>query len=105
MTRPELLAAWTAEAEGLRSWGQDPAARLLERCIAEVQAVEASSERLVDYREAASLSGYSVAQLRRLVRAGRLRDHANTGPTMLAVSELPRKPCPSRPLTLSPRGS
>lgn len=91
MTPAELSALWREQADAYDRDGATAQAAVLRRVAAELEAAESPREHLVGYSEAAQLSGYSTSQLRRLVRAGRLRDHADTGPTRLAVSELPRK--------------
>ena len=100
MTLTELSSRWREQADAYDRDGATAQASVLRRVADELEAAESPHERLVGYSEAAQLSGYSASQLRRLVRAGRLRDHADTGPTQLAVSELPRKAARALPLTL-----
>jgi hypothetical protein len=106
VTHGELSALWREQADNYERDGARAQAAVLRRVADELDAAEGPRERLVGYAEAALLSGYSASQLRRLVRAGRLRDQADHGPTQLAVSELPRKaPRPERPLPLTLRRS
>jgi hypothetical protein len=92
VTTGELVARWRDEAALYARDGM-PGAALLRRVADELEAALGTpDERLVPYAEAAAVSGYSVAHLRRLVRRGVLRDQATTGPTLLAIRDLPLKP-------------
>lgn len=89
----DLTSRWRAEADVLRRRGCEDAARLLEGCAAELEASRhAEASELLTLNEAALLSGYSVATLRRLIGEGALRDMAPSGSPMVRRGDLPKKP-------------
>lgn len=91
---PHTLAEhWRADAATLRRRGCLEAARLLESCADELDQVLAAGENeAVSLAEAARVSGYSPAHLRRLIADGQLRNVAEKGPTRVRRGDLPRKP-------------
>jgi hypothetical protein len=94
---PEALAAlvrqWRHEAELLRRRGAQEPATALASCADELEVRLADWEREpVSLEEAARLSGYSVAHLRRLLADGVLDNVAANGGTLLRRGDLPRKP-------------
>lgn len=93
MTGATLIATWRTEADVLRRRGQASAAELLEGCADELARVVAAGEgEQMTLSEAALLSGYSVAHLRRLIAEGDLRNVATEGRPMVRRGDLPRKP-------------
>lgn len=93
MTLAELVARWRSEAEALERRGCVEAARLLTSCADEAEAALAGADaEPLPLAEAAKVSGYSVAHLRRLISVGLLRDVAERGAPRVRRGDLPRKP-------------
>ena len=93
MTFAELAAGWREDAAVLRRRGADGAATLLEGCAEELDAVQRENQAApVTLAEAALLSGYSIAHLRRLISDGTLRNVSEDGRVRVRAGDLPRKP-------------
>lgn len=88
-----LVARWRMNAAVLRSYGAPGHARLLERLAADLEAeLRAESAAVVNLADAVHLSGYTRGHLRRLLRAGQLRNLGSDIAPRFTASDLPRKP-------------
>lgn len=97
MTLAQLATSWRSDAETLRRRGCEEAARLLATCADELdEARSAGDDEPLSLADAAQVSGYSRAHLRRLLADGALRDVAARGAPRLRRGDLPRKPGPRR---------
>lgn len=98
---PEQLAeTWRSEADTLRRRGCDSQARLLESLAGDLEAALAAGDaEPVTLAEASRLSGYSQAQLRRLIGEEKLHNVGQGRRVAIARGELPRKPG-HKPVTL-----
>lgn len=93
MTARELVAEWRRDAAVLRRRGAEAAAVALEGCADELEhALTAGDAEALTLPEAAAVSGYSPAHLRRLIVEGALRNVAPSGPARVRRGDLPRKP-------------
>ncbi|MFI5398937.1 MAG: hypothetical protein ACHQ9S_25685 [Candidatus Binatia bacterium] len=93
MTFDQLAASWRTDADTLRRRGCLEAARLLHSCADDLDAARhASEDETLPLAEAARVSGYTSAHLRRLIAEGHLRNVATAGPTLVRRGDLPRKP-------------
>jgi hypothetical protein len=93
MTRAQLLELWAQRSQELARYAAHvDGARLLGQCIGEVEQLfrQEESESLT-LREAASLSGYSVDHLARLIRAGSLLNVGRPYRPRVRRGDLPRK--------------
>jgi hypothetical protein len=88
-----LAARWRADAQVLRRYGVTSRARLLEEMAAELEAsTAAEATAIVGLSDAARLSGFTRAHLRRLVREGKLIAVGSDGrEVQVRLGDLPRK--------------
>lgn len=93
MTLEQLLACWRDEAKVLRRNGAEHFATLKEHDAQQIEQClrERDLESLTP-TDAAKISGYSKAHLRRLQAEGTLRNVGEPGRPRYARCDLPRKP-------------
>jgi hypothetical protein len=93
----QLAGAWRARADLFRLHGAEPHAAVLEALAAELEAalVSSAQERL-SLAAASAESGYSISQLRRMIRERKVPNAGAVGTPLIRRSDLPRKP--QRPL-------
>lgn len=89
----ELPTAWRRRAEELRRFGAEPQALALDMAAEELEgALRATSLEALPLAVAAKESGYSISQLRRMIRQGKLQNVTDDGEVRVLRSALPRKP-------------
>ena len=88
----DLAARWRSEADFARNIGAESQAAVLEKCAAELEAVEqAEGKELLNLTQAALRCGYSADALGRMIREGRLTNHGRKNAPRVRASDLPRK--------------
>ena len=94
MTTEDLFAKWEAEAVAMQRRGVlVNGSSLLTEVLADLRAtLSMQADALLSLPEAASLSGYSVEHLGRLVREGRIPNNGRKGAPRVRRADLPRKP-------------
>lgn len=94
MSPADLPGQWRTLAKELRHFGAEPQARALESCADELTAVlRSTAEELLTLRRAAEESGYSVDQIARLLREGKIPNAGEKSrpphPAPSGVAQLP----------------
>ncbi len=96
MNPKDLPQAWQEQAEHLRQLGAEAQACTFEHCARELDAaLKSVADEELTIAEAAAESGYSVEQLRRLVREEKLEARPRAGPRShirIRRSNLPKRP-------------
>ncbi len=94
LTRADFLSRWTSARATLAESGAFvDAARLLDRVLADVEAVFASEEgETLTLRQAAEQSGYSPDHIGRLIRTGTIPNAGRPRSPRVRRADLPRKP-------------
>lgn len=92
VTAADLVPRWRAHAADLRRYGAAPVATTLEEAAVELEAaLRAEADELLTLAQAATASGYSRDQLRRLVRNGTLPDFGRKYAPRFRRADLPLK--------------
>ena len=94
--RTECVKMWRKDAETLRLYGCEDAARLLEVVSDQLEMTIASAAReRLTLTQAAQESGYSRDHLGRMVQNGQIPNSGKHGAPRIARADLPRKPMAS----------
>src|SRR3989449_8082049 len=104
MTREEFRAKWTARrAEWEKLAVLVGGARICDEFIHDFEnALTSHDEAVLNTNQAATMTGYSRAQLLHLYKQGRLRGHKNGKHVFFRAGDLPRKPRGGQPVTTTP---
>ncbi len=102
MTREEFHAKWSARrAEWEKLNVLVSGAKICEEFIADFEDVLTShDEAVLNTNQAATMTGYSRAQLLHLYKQGKLRGHKNGKHVFFRAGDLPRKPNGGRKVTV-----
>mgnify|MGYP001461379233 CR=1 FL=1 len=105
-----LVHAWRDRIAELRRYGAEPQAKALESAADELAAaLRNAAGEVLTLAQAATVSGYSRDQLRRLARKGKLRNLGRPYAPSFARADLPTKPgtlqtVPAQPIVAGVRG-
>lgn len=87
-----LATNWRNQAEGLRRYGANAQALVLEQCAEELETARRASElELLTLEAAASESGYSYSALQKMVASGGLANVGDKNRPRVRRGDLPRK--------------
>jgi hypothetical protein len=93
MSPVALPGTWRDRAALFRQHGANAQATTLEAMASELEsALVASEHEIVALRAAATESGYSSSQLRRMIREGKVPNSGAPGSPAIRRADLPRKP-------------
>ena len=88
----DLTDQWEADAEKLREYGQESAAKVAELHAYQLrEALRAAGDESLTLAEAAAESGYSKRRLRELVSKGSVPNAGRKGAPRIRRGDLPRK--------------
>lgn len=94
----ELLSTWRAEADVLRSYGDDRGADLVEHLAVRLEtALRKAQHEELTLDQAAQASGYSKRRLRELVAEGKVPNAGEKGRPRILRADLPKKPGREKP--------
>jgi len=100
MTHNELRTRWTHRRDVLRDCGEDKAAKMIEKFLADLDALmQSESQSALTLTNAAHVCGYSTRQLARLIQKGVIPNVGRPQAPKIRYSDLPLKPAALRGTT------